>query len=155
MRSIFFIFEEQNKDSVASFLDRHCDESWTEGQYKQWNIYKNGDALFYIRDIEPIESLLNDMEEDEKQDLARQNNLQPPLLYSMIDISGRHEGTAEVKALLAQLFSIARGYAMDDFTSHLWSYDEIDKSVSIKGHMFFDYNGWYEEKQKKRNNGIV
>ena len=155
MRSILFVFEEINKNNVANFLDRHCDESWTEGQYKQWNILKNGDPIFYIRNIEPIELLLNGMEEDEKQDVISQNNLLCSLLCCQIDISGRHEGTPEIKALLSQLFSATRGYAMDDFTNHLWSYDEIENDVSVKGHGFFDNDGWYEENNRKRNNGIV
>ena len=144
MRSIFFIFEEQNKNIVASFLDEHCDQSWTEGQYKQWNILKNGNPIFYIRDIEPIESMLFGMEEDHKQDIFRQNNLQCSLLYCQIDISGRYEGTPDVQALLSRLFNTVRGYAMDDFTSHLWSYDEIENDVLIEGHVFFDNDGWYE-----------
>ena len=146
MRSCFFIFEEKNINAVTVFLHSYCDESFEE---IQWNILKNGDGLFYIR-IYPAEELFIYIED--KSYFYKLSNMQYPLLYCQVDISGRHDGTPEIRRLLTQLFSKVRGYAMDDYTDYFWTHKEIYNNVLIEGHRFFDYLGWYEENTFKRKN---
>ncbi len=36
--------------------------------------------------------------------------------------------------------------ATDDYTSHLWTREEVEGGLLIHGHAFFDYKGWHDER---------
>jgi hypothetical protein len=55
----------------------------------------------------------------------------------VIDVSGRIDGTAEVHHLVARL--LQRGVvAMDDYSAHAWTLQEIESKTMIDGRRFFD-----------------
>jgi len=62
-----------------------------------------------------------------------------------IGVSGRDDGTEEVYSYLGELLKNYKGFAMDDYTNHLWSLSEIQNNKRIDGHLFFDFEGWYDQ----------
>jgi hypothetical protein len=144
LRSCFFVFEEQNRDIVTDLLHSYCDcDESNSHEGKHWNILKNGDGLLYIS-LHPAEKLFDDIED--KAYFYKLNNMRFPLLCCQIDVSGRYDGTPEIRRLLTQLFIKVKGYAMDEYTDYFWTYNEIYSNAMIEGHRFFDYVGWHEEK---------
>ena len=58
-----------------------------------------------------------------------------------IDISGRHQGDREVSNIVIELLSRFNGYALDEYSDHLWKIEEIKSGTQKYGHKFFDYKG--------------
>lgn len=141
MRSVFFIFEEKEKKTVTNLLDCLCDESFfIKNDDKQWNIISGKGALYIY--IYPAEELFAEIENEDKTYFYKLNSMNHPLLNCQIDISGRFDGTIEVKNLLTQLLESVNGYAMDDYTGYFWSSEQIKNGSLVEGHPFFDYKGW-------------
>src|SRR5262249_25621491 len=67
-----------------------------------------------------------------------------PSVTITADVSGRHPGDAEVRALLRTVLGVFDGVAQDDYTEHFWTLEEVLSGVNVEGHPFFDYRGWYE-----------
>ncbi len=142
MRSIFLIFESELTDDISAFLDTYCVLNTNcDHPIKQWIVFGNNDPCLYI-DNRPLS----------ETDLSFDDTGIPPIYVSMknpvvwaVDISGRHDGTAEVMELVRALFAEFTVYLMDDYTNHFWTPQEIIEGNMIEGHHFFDYCGWYEE----------
>lgn len=66
--------------------------------------------------------------------------------YLAADITGRMEGAKEATALCIKMLERFGGYAMDDYSDHLWTLDKLRHGGTYNGHLFFDTVGWYEEK---------
>ncbi len=82
----------------------------------------------------------------EEQELAARLGSKPAYVVS-VDISGRHPGDNEVRTFITNLLPQFMGVVQDEYTRHFWSLTEIQKGMLVKGHPFFDYQGWYEENQ--------
>jgi hypothetical protein len=63
-------------------------------------------------------------------------------------VSGRHPGDDEVHQFVRSLLTRFRGAAQDEYTGHMWSLEEIVSGHRVEGHRFFDYRGWYAERQR-------
>lgn len=137
MRSVFMLFETRHRDAVVEFLDQYCDEKFKKRETTQWNVLKNGDGMFYIDEIS-MDQLLMEIGDDSPY-LYILETLQKPLCCWQIDISGRHDGTVEIKQLLHELLSQINGFAMDDFTEYFWTLEEIENGTLVEGRAFFDY----------------
>lgn len=63
-----------------------------------------------------------------------------------IDISGRVEGTADVRQLL-ELLLASGGVAFDDYTNHAWSLPEIANGSTFDGLGFFDFENYRDRRR--------
>ncbi|SFL78920.1 hypothetical protein SAMN05192584_12731 [Streptomyces pini] len=68
------------------------------------------------------------------------------------DISGRIDGTAEVRRLAALLLERG-GVAFDDYSEHAWTLREIETEVEVEGLRFFDFRT-YHERHRHRHPGL-
>jgi len=66
-----------------------------------------------------------------------------PTWAVLVEISGRIDGTAEVHQLLALLLQRG-GVAIDDYSSHPWTWQEIESQAVIGGLRFFDFRTAHE-----------
>lgn len=67
----------------------------------------------------------------------------------IVDISGRVDGTAEATSLCTGLLRRFGGVALDDYSDHLWTLDELLSGATFRGHHFFDTAGWHRESQSE------
>ncbi|MDQ2087026.1 hypothetical protein RBH29_11365 [Herbivorax sp. ANBcel31] len=143
MRTVFAFFHQADRNNIVECLNTIC----TNNQNIQWVYLKKGDVVLYI-EFDDKKYLMNDLYNEEEQEtqlllsLLQERELD---LILQIDISGRHSGTEEVIILLKALLSKFDGVAIDDYTSHAWTLDEIANGYLFKNHLFFDYDGWYKE----------
>lgn len=66
-----------------------------------------------------------------------------PTWAVQVDISGRIDGTAEVHQLVALLLERG-GVAIDDYSCHPWTLQEIESGAVIDGLRFFDFRAYHE-----------
>ncbi|MFJ1540062.1 hypothetical protein ACIODS_16100 [Micromonospora chalcea] len=66
-----------------------------------------------------------------------------------VDVSGRVDGTAEVRRLTSVLLGQG-GVAMDDYSDHVWTAEQIAADVTVDGLRFFDFRGHYERNRLAR-----
>ncbi|HWE97357.1 MAG TPA: hypothetical protein VG269_25590 [Tepidisphaeraceae bacterium] len=139
MRSIYLILFDTSVKLVEHHLDqRHprCGDRWLLNA-------REGDPVLYIG-LDPIESVLVSPEEQ-----LRILDAAGGRTFSLVtvDVSGRHPGNDEVRALIEELLAAFDGLVFDDYTDHPWSLHEIRVNVHKDGHPFFDYTGWYDDKR--------
>lgn len=60
------------------------------------------------------------------------------------NVSGRHDGTAEVIRFVTMTLARFPGVASDDYSEHLWTRDEVAQGARFDGLTFFDHRGHYE-----------
>ena len=63
-----------------------------------------------------------------------------------IDVSGRVDGTADVRQLLELLLD-SGGVAFDDYTDHAWSLQEIMAGSTFDGLRFFDFKKYHDRRR--------
>ncbi|WP_437540127.1 hypothetical protein WME79_41175 [Sorangium sp. So ce726] len=139
MRSVVVFLRDTIESAVTAYLDAAYPE-----QRDPWVVFVAGDACLYI-------NLYRDgPREDEPEDWADivQRFGGEPAVGVIADVSGRHPGDEQVAAFVAGLLSRFSGAAMDDYTPHLWSLNELRGGHRVRGHPFFDYNGWFAEKSR-------
>ncbi|MFI5964745.1 hypothetical protein ACIA8J_21535 [Streptomyces asoensis] len=66
-----------------------------------------------------------------------------PTWAVQVNISGRIDGTAEVRDLAALLLRRG-GVAFDDYSEHAWTLREIESGAEIEGLRFFDFRAYHE-----------
>lgn len=71
------------------------------------------------------------------------------------DISGRTYARQEATSFCIHLLERFGGYAMDDYSEHLWTMEELRNGGTFRGHGFFDTKGWNEEKTQSTHRGMV
>lgn len=140
MRSVFILIDRKDREKVIHFLNKYCNDTFVAMDHEQWNVRKDGDAIFYIYETS-AEELFSEMEE--KTYFDKLDGEHKRYACWQIDISGRHDGTAEIKQLLGALFSELSGFVVDDYTDYFWTFSEIDNDTRVEGHTFFDHVGWY------------
>ena len=149
MRSVYVYLKSAPLTDVSEWLTRNC---VYQGIDSPWLVVKENDPVMYIR-IEPGNEYMAFMAKHDCEDEIEavvQAFGGPPSLVIIVDISGRHDGTSEVHDLMKGLLSTYDGYAQDDFSEHLWSYEQIADSSEYAGHPFFDFKGWYREDRKSQ-----
>lgn len=137
MRSVVVLL----RDTIGSAVTAYLDAAYPE-QREPWVVFVEGDACLYI-------NLYRDgPREHEPEDWAYivQRFGGEPAACVIADVSGRHPGDEQVAGFVAGLLSRFSGAAMDDYTAHLWSLNELRGGHRVRGHPFFDYNGWFAEK---------
>ena len=142
MRSVFFHLIDVSRDKVAARLSAIA----TPTGSARWNFPRgsNSPALY----IGFYDDLLMEAEPADLEELTASLGAMPDV--SVIgDVSGSVPGDAEVRELAALMLTEFRGIARDDYTSHCWTLSEIQSGVKVKGHTFFDYDGWYRDRQNR------
>lgn len=67
-----------------------------------------------------------------------------PTWALQVDVSGRIDGTVEVRDLLRRVLEDG-GVAVDDYSDHSWTLQEIESGFTVEGLGFFDFRGHYEK----------
>lgn len=131
MRSIFVYFRRASRAEVARFLDA-CPvarepEYWMFGETLYVSFYDDAESEFA----------------PEALDALRFHMGRHDIVAVVAHVSGRIDGLAEVTAFCRTLLSHFEGVAMDDYSEHPWTLDEILSGHRHDGHAFFDYRGWH------------
>jgi hypothetical protein len=140
MRSVLVYLRDTTESAVSAYLDAAYPK-----QREPWVAFVRGDACLYInlyrdgpREHEP----------EDWADIVRRFGGKPAVGV-IADVSGRHPGDEEAAAFVAGLLSRFSGAAMDEYTTHLWSLAELRAGQRVRGHPFFDYNGWCAERERQ------
>ncbi|MDR2980802.1 MAG: hypothetical protein LBV12_00990 [Puniceicoccales bacterium] len=137
MRSVFILFKEASRAKIAQYFDTKFTQNGVE-----W--IRDGSVYIKFYDDAEIEF------EPELLERLRTFSGRNEVVAAVADISGRIPGEQEVLSFCLQVLGDFSGWAMDDYSSHLWSIEEIKSKSLHAGHPFFDYLGWYDEKSKER-----
>lgn len=140
MESIIIYLWDTNEEKVASFLQ----DAYPFQKGPPWIDELDGDACLYINFYHDLH-----MEHDSNE-IAEIRSLfgSEPSVIVIADISGRHLGQQRERNFVRSLMTRFKAMAQDDFTSHLWTLEEINSQYLVQGHTFFDYKGWYETLKK-------
>ncbi|MFJ8827668.1 hypothetical protein ACIREE_38755 [Streptomyces sp. NPDC102467] len=133
MRSVF-VFPTGEQAQTVACLDQHLPQ-----QRSPWTL--NGDLYIDI-DEEATGYLFSDWDPEDVAILEAVVGHRPGWAVQ-IDVSGRIDGTAEVHQLSALLLEHG-GVAIDDYSAHPWTLDEIHSGAVIEGLRFFDLRTYYE-----------
>ncbi|OVE82533.1 hypothetical protein BVY03_00680 [bacterium K02(2017)] len=135
MRSVFIHLTDININELTIYLNSTYPE-----QNNPWLILKNEDPVLYINHY--TNTLAEyDFEKEEIESIKKALN--GDITASLIiDVSGRHEGLDEVTLFLEKILTRFKGIAIDEYTQHPWSLEEIKEKKEIQDHPFFDYKGW-------------
>jgi hypothetical protein len=133
MRSVFVFPAGGRVETVAS-LDQHLPQ-----QRDPWSLDGN---LYIGIDDEHAGHLFSDWHADEIAVLEAAIGHHPGWAVQ-IDISGRIDGTTEIHQLAALLLEHG-GVAVDDYSAHPWTWQEIESGTVIGGLRFFDFRTYHE-----------
>lgn len=128
MRTVF-VFPATGREATAALLDRHLPRSGST-----WVM---PDALYVHIDDEPTGLLFGDWEPEEVAQVDAALGRHPDWALQ-VDVSGRVDGTAELRHLLALLLEHG-GVAADDYSPHAWTLREIEDGTVVDGLCFFDF----------------
>jgi hypothetical protein len=131
MRTVF-IFPSGEMAAATATLDRLFD-----GQAGDWT-----DGKLYINLENERDGLLfTDWEPDDVRRLEAALGSRPSWAVQ-VDISGRIDGTAEIRDLVSCLLQDG-GVAVDDYSDHCWTLCEIETDLKVDGLGFFDFRTHY------------
>ncbi|WP_327748518.1 hypothetical protein [Streptomyces europaeiscabiei] len=135
MRSVF-VFPAGERDETVALLD-----GCLPRQGDQWC----PDGNLYIEiDDEQTGHLFSDWEPEHVAIVEAAVGYHPAWAVS-IDISGRIDGTAEVRQVVALLLRRG-GAAVDDYSAHAWMLQEIESGAVVDGLRFFDCLTYHKRK---------
>jgi hypothetical protein len=130
LRSVFVFFDRATDDEVRGSL-----ADWHPGQSgPQWiaTCAAADDPVLYV---EIDRSLLADLEPGALESLHSTLGGAPTAVL-VIDVSGRHDGLAEVQQYISRVLSRFSGLACDDYSDDLWTRDEVANATK-SGRRFF------------------
>lgn len=140
MRSVLVLLRDTTEAAVTAYLDVAY-----PGQREPWVAFIRGDACLSIR---LYRDGPREHEPEEWADIVRRFGGEPAVGV-IADVSGRHPGDAQVTAFVAGLLAGFSGAAMDEYTTHLWSLAELRAGRRVQAHPFFDYEGWFVERERQ------
>jgi hypothetical protein len=143
MRSVVLHFTEVD----AALED--CLATVCEPNGEEWMCCDHGDPVLYVHAPQSFVQWAEGegLSAHERQEIERAAG-GALALSLLVDVSGRHPGDAEVRALAVALLSRFRGFVMDEYTDHLWTLDEIAAGHQVQGKGFFDYRGWFAASER-------
>lgn len=101
------------------------------------------DGALYVNVVDERDGLLFSDWEGEHVQAVQEAMGHRPAWAVQVDISGRINGTAEVRRLAVHL--LARGgVATDDYSDRCWTCQEIADGTVVDGMRFFDFNAYRE-----------
>ncbi len=137
MRSVFVFLCDASEEEVSAHLDHTYPT-----QREPWLSSVGDDPYLYI---DFYREGPTEFEPEEWSDLVERCNGKPPVGV-MADVSGRHPGDQQALDFVTNMLTHFNGFAMDDYTEHLWSLEELRTGIRVLGHPFFDYDGWWLER---------
>jgi len=133
-----FVFPELGQASVVALLDR-----LSPGQRNPWLV----DGCLYGELTGAGEDLYADWEPEAVRGLTRACGRLPGWALQ-VDVSGRVDGTVEVRRLTLALL-VRGGVAVDDYSDHPWTAEEIADDVTVDGLRFFDFATYHERTRQR------
>ena len=141
MRSVFVFLRDTTEAEVASFLEH----AYPNPKGPPWLSSVGAEPSLYIdfyhdgpRECEP----------EEWSDLVASLG-GGPIVGVTADVSGRRPGDEEVYEFITKILTRFSGVANDDYTTHLWTLTELQTGHRVEGHVFFDHEGWYDERLRE------
>ncbi|MCQ4206430.1 hypothetical protein [Streptomyces longispororuber] len=128
-----FVFPSGESTATAARLDRLM-----PGQDGYWTDEK----LMVDLDDEKCGQLFTDWEPEDVRLLDSALGYHPTWALQ-VNVSGRIDGTAEIRSFLSHILH-AGGVAIDDYSDHCWTLEEIDSEHKVDGLGFFDFRTHYE-----------
>ena len=124
-RYVHAFLRDAQEPEVREFLTQAYSQ-----QEDPWILGDKGDARLYIW-------LYRTQDVADNNDLGEPNEVQRlidafdglPSLMVSVQVSGRHEGTAEVKQFLNLILNRFTGLAEDEYVPALWTLEEINAGV--------------------------
>ncbi|RBQ05616.1 hypothetical protein DQE82_25165 [Micromonospora sp. LHW51205] len=138
MRAVF-VFPAMAQAAVVALLDRLSPD-----QRHPWLV----DGCLYPDLTDEDEHLYADWEPAAVRALSRARGDRPRWAVQ-VDVSGRVDGTVEVRRLTLTLLGRG-GVAMDDYSDHVWTAEQIAADATVDGLRFFDFRGHYERNRLAR-----
>jgi len=132
MRMVF-VFPPTTLAATTALLDATMpggDEYWHDGQL-QVEVDREDRSL----------GLFSDWEPEDVHRVEEALGYHPTWALQVI-VSGRIDGTDEIRAFAAQLLKNG-GVAVDDYSDHCWTLEEIESDLKIDGLSFFDFRAHY------------
>lgn len=147
VRSVFLFL----RDATEQTLDNLLQQIYRSDLGPRWVVTVDDDPCLYVN------FYTNAREEFETNEwLALVEALgAEPAVSLQVDISGRHSGDQQVKEFVSTVLSNFNGVAMDDYTKHYWTLQEILSGRREEGHPFFDYNGRHRERQEQEDSRAI
>jgi len=133
MRTVF-LFPTAERTEILATLDRRF-----PAQRHPWRMEV---GILIDTDDEGTGNLFSDWEPEEVADVDAALGYHPTWALQL-DITGRIDGTDEVRGLAALLLDHG-GVAYDDYSSHAWTLQEIEDGFVVDGLRFFDFRTAYE-----------
>ena|GEM_PF-3331988 len=133
MRNVF-VFPAGAREETVATLDRHLPD-----QRHPWTM---GGNLYVEIDDEGEGQLFSDWDPDDVASLEAALGSHPTWAVR-IDVSGRIDGTLEVRKVVALMLKRG-GVALDDYSSHAWTLVEITSGAVVGGLRFFDFRAYDE-----------
>lgn len=142
MRSVSVHFCNAGRAEVAGLLSRLYKGPAPSDERGNWvcEQHGDGDPVLYI-DIYQNEDLRSECG-DEAYEAIVSSFRGHPTTSVWVNVSGRHDGTPEVLTCVTSLLRALSGVALDGYTDHAWTLDELQAGARVKEHPFFDYGGW-------------
>jgi hypothetical protein len=137
MRSALVLLRDTTSKEVARYLD-----AVYPSQREPWIALVSDDPCLYINLLQG-----SPFDEDEREEMIARFDGEPAVTV-VADVSGRHPGDEQIFELTSDLLGRFSGAALDDYTSHLWTLEELKRRHLVDGHPFFDYQGWFEERRR-------
>ncbi|MEZ0112984.1 hypothetical protein ABH920_007009 [Catenulispora sp. EB89] len=132
MRTVF-AFPTSSLAVTTELLDRMM-----PGRNGQWT---DGNLFVSLAD-EQEGYLFSDWEPDDIRRIESVLGYRPTWAVQA-DVSGRVDGTPEIRDFLGRVLEDG-GVAVDDYSDHCWTLQEIESGFTIEGLGFFDFRGHYE-----------
>jgi hypothetical protein len=133
MRSVFLFLRGTDVTAVAGLLGGLCS---TRQSPPAWVLERDGNACLYVR-VHSGGLPEHDAEPESRSAIRSALGAEPDVTVT-VDVSGRHGGDAEVRSFISALLGTFPGVAMDDFTDHCWTLDELLSGRSVEDHPLFD-----------------
>jgi len=142
MRSILLHFRGVTRADVNHLLQKIC----RPANGPEWVFEVEGEPYLYI------DFYTDGLREFEPQNWAAlvETVGDEPAISLIVDVSGRHPGDRQLREFASAVLSEFDGFAQDDYTEHCWTLKEIVSGHEEEGHPFFDYLGWYKERQEPK-----
>ena len=138
MRSVFAFLRETTEKAVDAYLD-----SAYPGQRNPWVMLVDNDPYLWI---DHYRDGPDEIEPEVWAEFLHRFGGKPDVSL-VADVTGRHTGGHQAQEFLTRLLGRFNGVAMDDYTDHLWSKVELQSGDKVRGHTFFDSEGWFAEEQ--------
>ena len=136
MRSVFVHLKEATEDNAALWLSSF---TYAQGLKAPWLYPDSKNATLYI-------NFYRDYQEFEPEDYERLIATLgcAPSLSIIADVSGRVDGTTEVKYFVTAALRQFNGVGEDEYSTHFWTLEEIEDNILVEGLHFFDFKGAYK-----------